>query len=217
MIENLRKYPVYTVAGLSVYYLVGIIGLSVDRTHLLFKSLVPFTLLFSLYFTWLFHEGSGMRIYIAALSVYLAGFLIEVAGVNTGILFGEYSYGKTLGIQLWNTPLIIGVNWLILIYACHIMTGKITRNRWLRYPAGAALMVIYDLVLEPAAIRLDMWSWTGGNIPLQNYAGWFASSLVLLIIFDLVVKDVRNKIAVPLFIIQILFFLSLNIINYISG
>lgn len=214
MIENLRKYPSYTVTGLSVYYLVGIIGLSVDRTHTLFQSLVPFTLLFSLYFLWLFHEGGGVRFYLGAIVIFLAGFFIEVAGVNTGMIFGEYSYGKTLGIQVWNTPLIIGVNWLILIYSCRVLTAKYIGNRWWRYLAGAAILVIYDIVLEPAAIRLEMWSWAGGDIPLQNYAGWFLSSVILFIILDFFLKDVRNKIAPALFIIQFAFFLILDIIHF---
>jgi putative membrane protein len=214
MIENLRKYPSYTVTGLSVYYLVGIIGLSIDRTHTLFQSLVPFTLLFSLYFLWLFHEGGGVRFYSGATVIFLAGFFIEVAGVNTGMIFGEYSYGKTLGIQVWNTPLIIGINWLILVYSCRVITAKFIRNRWWRYLAGATLLLIYDIVLEPAAIRLDMWTWAGGNIPLQNYAGWFISSMMLFIILDFFVKDVRNKIAPALFIIQFAFFLILDIIHF---
>lgn len=212
MIENLRKYPVATMILISLYYLVGIIGLTLPSSESLFRALVPFTLLFSLYFLWLFHEGGGNRIYLAAGIIYLAGFLVEVAGVNTGVIFGEYSYGETLGYQLWNTPLIIGVNWLILIYSCRALTGLFFENRWLRYVSGAFLLVLYDSFLEPVAIRLDMWNWSDGIIPAQNYIGWFVTSLVLFIILDLNNKDVRNKIAPALFIIQFLFFLILNII-----
>jgi uncharacterized membrane protein len=216
MIENARKYPVITVLILCLYYLVGIVGLSIEKTQSLFQALVPFTLLFSLYFLWLFHENADLRIYLTGLAIYLAGYLVESAGVNTGAIFGNYVYGKTLGIKLWNTPLMIGVNWLLLIYSCWALTGLFTGNRWLRYFAGSALMVIYDIALEPVAIRLDMWNWYGEAVPLQNYAGWFITSLILFIFLDRNRKNIKNKIAPSLFIIQFMFFIILNIIYHFS-
>jgi putative membrane protein len=212
MIENVRKYPVATVAVISFYYVVGLVGLSLDRTQVLFRALVPFTLLFSLYFLWLFHEGLNLRLYLTALAILVLGYGIEAVGVNTGIIFGNYEYGPTLGTKLWNTPLMIGVNWLLLIYSCWVLTGVFTGNRWLRYLSGSVLMVIYDLALEPVAIRLDMWNWFGVPVPIQNYVAWFFVSLLLFVLLDLNLKQIRNKIAPAMFIIQLVFFIILNII-----
>jgi len=171
MIENIRKYPVATVLVLCLYYAVGLAGLSIEWTRPIFQALIPFTLLCSLFFLWLFHENADLRIYLTGLAIYLAGYLVESVGVNTGAVFGEYVYGKTLGIKLWNTPLVIGVNWLLLIYSCWVLTGLFTGNRWLRDFIASGLMVIYDIALEPVAIRLDMWNWFGASVPLQNYTG----------------------------------------------
>ncbi len=215
MIENIRKYPSGLIAFLSFFYLVGVAGLSWERTRPLFEALVPFTLLFSLYFLWLFHEQHNLRFYLAALGIFILGFLVEVAGVNSGMIFGHYIYGETLGVKLWNTPLMIGVNWLLLIYTSWVLTGHITENRWLRYALGGTAMVLYDVFLEPVAIRLDMWNWLNGQVPLQNYAAWFVVSVILLILLDLNTKQLKNKIAPSLFIIQLVFFLFLNIVfNY---
>ena len=216
MIENVRKYPVATVLVLCFYYMVGLAGLSLEKTQSLFQALIPFTLLCSLYFLWLFHEKADLRIYLTGLAIYLTGYLVESVGVNTGAIFGDYVYGKTLGIKLWNTPLMIGVNWLLLIYSCWALSGIFTVNRWLRYLAGSTLMVLYDFALEPVAIRLDMWNWHGEAVPLQNYAGWFLTSMILFIFLDLSTKDLKNKIAPALFIIQFIFFIILNIIFYYS-
>lgn len=216
MIERARNYPIASIAVISFYYMVGLVGLSIDSTQSLFQALVPFTLLFSLYFLWLFHEGTNPRLYITALAIYILGFLVESAGVNTGAVFGSYIYGKTLGVKLWNTPLMIGVNWLLLIYSCWALTGSFTTNRWLRYLAGSVLMVLYDIALEPVAIRLDMWNWYGEQVPLQNYIGWFLTSFILFVIMDLNVKIIKNKIAAAMFMIQLMFFIILNIINYLS-
>jgi putative membrane protein len=214
MIEKVRKYPVALIIFLSFFYLVGVVGLSAERTRPVFQALVPFTLLFSLYFLWLFHEQHSLRFYITCLGIFLLGFLVEVAGVNTGLIFGEYFYGRTLGVKIWNTPLMIGVNWLLLIYTVWVLTGFITGNRWLRYALGGLAMVMYDIFLEPVAIRIDMWNWHGADVPLQNYLAWFVVSVILLVLLDLNVKNLKNKIAPSLFIIQIVFFVLLNIVFY---
>lgn len=212
MIENVRKYPLLLIIFLSLFYLVGVFGLTCERTQSVFQSLVPFTLLFSLYFLWLFHENPTRRFFLSAFVIMLLGYLVEVAGVNTGVIFGEYVYGKTLGAKIWNTPLMIGVNWLLLIYSAWVLTGFITRNRWLRYLLGGAAMLLYDIVLEPMAIRLDMWNWHGEKVPYQNYFAWFVISVILFIILDMNTRHLKNKIAPALFIIQVVFFVLLNII-----
>jgi len=45
MIERVRKYPTITVIVIGFYYLVGVLGLSLEKTQSLFMALVPFTLL----------------------------------------------------------------------------------------------------------------------------------------------------------------------------
>ncbi len=57
-----------------------------------------------------------------------------------------------------------------------------------------------------------MWHWDNATIPVRNYIGWFLSSLVLFSILDLAIKDIKNKIAPALFIIQFVFFVILNIL-----
>jgi uncharacterized membrane protein len=212
MIENVRKYPRATIIALAIYYAVGVFGLSMETTFSLFRALVPFTLLCSLYFLWLFHEGTDWKNYLVFFALFVMGYSIEAIGVNTGVIFGSYTYGTTLGFSILGTPLVIGVNWLILIYCSWIVTGLFLQNRWLRYLAGSSFMVLYDLALESVAIRLDMWTWYGNMIPLRNYVAWFLISMIFFIFLDLTVKQVRNKIAAALFIIQFMFFILLNVI-----
>ena len=49
--------------------------------------------------------------------IYIIGVLVEIIGVNSSIVFGDYYYGQALGLQIFGTPLIIGVNWLTLSLA----------------------------------------------------------------------------------------------------
>ena len=39
------------------------------------------------------------------------GFAVEVIGVATGLLFGDYSYGTGLGPKVLDVPLLMGVLW----------------------------------------------------------------------------------------------------------
>ncbi len=45
-------------------------------------------------------------------------------------------------------------------------------------------MLLMDLLIEPVAIHLGYWSWTGGDIPIQNYLSWFVISLVMALVMQ---------------------------------
>jgi bisanhydrobacterioruberin hydratase len=73
------------------------------------SGLVPFALILGFAGVLLFHEAKwDLKTLTAFVLVYISGFVIESVGVNTGLIFGEYIYGGTLGYQIFETPLIIG-------------------------------------------------------------------------------------------------------------
>lgn len=194
-----------------LYYSVGFAGLSLPPTREMFISLMPFSLLLSFAILLYFHKKWRVTDVIIFLSIAIAGFLIEVLGVATGQVFGSYSYGRALGFSLFDTPLMIGINWLMLTYCVFTITED-TKFVWpLKAFFAAALMVVYDFFMEPVAIRLDMWSWGGGSIPLQNYQAWFIISIIFLSIMHLARVKTNNQVAVWLFGSQFVFFLLLNI------
>ena len=45
---------------------------------------------------------------------------------------------------------------------------------------GASLATIFDALMEPVAVRLGYWQWSGGVIPWFNYASWWLVSLSML-------------------------------------
>lgn len=145
----------------------------------------------------------------------LGGWFLELAGVQTGLIFGEYSYGATLGPQLGGTPFMIGLNWAMLVYASSSIILRFFANAplWLRSLLGASLMVSLDLFIEPAAVRYDMWSW--GNIPYnsllvapwQNYAVWWLAAFGLQFFFGHFLGPRRNPALEFLFLWQSVFFL----------
>ena len=132
-----------------------------------------------------------------------------MVGVNTGRIFGAYQYGPVLGFKLWNTPLSIGVNWLLLTYCSAMFVNQFADKKapWLlKAVCATAIMVCLDVLIEPVAIKTGMWSWAGNVVPMQNYLGWYLSALPLQILLFSVVKDHKNSVAVVVFILQIIFF-----------
>jgi bisanhydrobacterioruberin hydratase len=200
---------VWIIGFLIIFYGVGVAGLSYPDTRDLFISLMPFSLLLGISLMLVNHSKWKRKHIWIFIIIALMGFLIEVAGVVTGDVFGNYTYGWALGITLWGTPPLIGLNWMMLTYCVNIIMGKTSLNKIGQIFFGSLLLVIYDLIMEPVAIQLHMWNWAGGFIPVQNYIAWFIISAVMLTIIH--TTSFRNPVAPALFFIQMGFFLLLNI------
>jgi len=162
-----------------------------------------------------------------SLFIIISGFLIELIGVKTGNLFGDYAYGNALGPKLMDIPVIIGFNWLVVIYCsgCFVnmlfdkfqqaKPGSTANLNFFRKFAvvfdGACVALLLDWIMEPVAVKLDFWTWGGdGTIPLFNYVCWFVISAIMLTVFQYLAIDKRNKFAVNLLLIQAMFFLLLR-------
>lgn len=198
-----------------ILHLVGIAGFSIESTQALFQWLTPFNLLISLGLLLWLHPGRNNEFILLSALVALLGYLIEVVGVNTGYLFGDYTYGQTLGFQLWRTPVIIGVNWLMMIYYTSAIAKRITGERAIQVVIGATLMVLMDLLIEPVAIKFDYWTWSGAGVPFQNYLGWFIAALLLHLLYLRVERTRENDAALYLAFAQLIFFSVLNILRTI--
>jgi uncharacterized membrane protein len=154
-------------------------------------------------------EGINRR-YISWFAIIaLSGYLIELIGIITGLIFGEYAYGSGLGPKLFDVPLIIGLNWAILVFATAALVQHLSWPSWLKAAVAATLMVAYDIFLEPVAIHFDFWTWAGGSIPIQNYAAWWLIAYLMLLGTFKFVNNLKNRLAAYVIAIQTLFFIIL--------
>lgn len=204
---------VYICAFLVVlFHVVGLWGFLNPEYTSLFKKLVPFHLLLMLVLMVLSHQDRNRYFWIFLASAYTAGFVIELLGVNTGAIFGDYTYGATLGPKFAEIPLLIGVNWILVIYSTGVFLKQFKiKNHIIRALIGAFLVTALDVLIEPVAIKFDYWSWENLEVPFQNYVGWFAFSFLMMRFFFLMKFHKTNLAAVTLFVVQFLFFLLLNI------
>ena len=195
-----------------LFHIVGLYGFLTPALELLFIKLVPYHLLLMLGLMLVTVNDRSLGLIKFTVGVYLAGFFIEVIGVNTGQIFGDYIYGTALGIKLWATPLLIGVNWLILVYSTGVFLETFNfKCKWLFSAFGAGILLGIDFLIEPVAIRFDYWSWFEGVIPVQNYLGWYIFSYCLFLFFSASNFNKKNKAAVVLLFAQLCFFLALNL------
>jgi len=141
------------------------------------------------------------------LLIFVLGFMAEWIGIHKAWLFGNYVYGDTLGIKVNGVPLIIGVNWFLLVYSAGVLMQQARlKSIWLRIIAGALILVLLDVLIEPVAIRFNYWHWVENIIPAKNYICWFLLSALMLFVFEKFGFKKQSMVGVVLLIAQFIFF-----------
>ena len=209
---KLRKEKVAKIL-IYIFYTVGVFGFLMPEFLSFFKHLIPLALILSFILLAVFQpkEAVDRSFIIVFGSIYLSGLIIEIIGVNTGVVFGEYSYGSNLGFKLFNTPIIIGLNWLILVYTSSALFERLNINSIYKVLLASICMLGYDIVLEKIAPKIGMWNWNGVEAPLRNFLAWFIISFIFQVVIKVVGIRVENPVAKNLFISQFIFFLILSI------
>lgn len=226
MLNRFTKFEIATAIAI-LFHTIGLVGL-LFFDHAFFLAATPMNLLLSFGLLIWTQTSKNFAFYIFILTCFAVGVCVEIIGVNTGLLFGDYTYGHVLGPKVKNVPLLIGVNWFIIIYCCGISIHTLLMKAITRIAAdtgkepialkalsviidGATLAIFFDWLMEPVAVKLGYWVWNGdGSIPMFNYICWFVVSLLLLISFHFAKFNKQNKFAVNLLLIQLMFFLLLR-------
>jgi putative membrane protein len=199
---------------LIILYIVGLIGVTLPL-HKDFMLLTPLNLLTTFVIAVYADKNKNAGLYLVLAFCYLFGFFLELAGVQSGLIFGQYTYGATLGPKIWGTPLIIGINWAMLVYA----SVSISNSYFTDFPTivkaavGATLMVLLDIFIEPVAVKFDFWSWASAPMnklivaPLENYIVWWLAAFLLNYLVQTILPAIKNRAIEVLFYLQLLFFI----------
>ena len=217
------KYRKITFIVILLMYFAGTVGLLIPYTQPYFKLAAPLNLWISLILLLLFHQDFNKSFILTAIFIFLAGFFVEVAGVHTGMIFGKYWYGQTLGTKFLDVPLVIGANWLLLVYCSSVSVKVVFSNVkhksfftsiFIQSITASMLMVGLDYLIEPVAISLDFWHWQSGIIPTQNFQTWFLLSFGFNYLFLSAAFLKANSLALLLLFLQFLFFISISIFHH---
>ena len=208
-----------------LFHISGLIGILCTPYKVFFVNSTPVVLLTMFLLLSSTEKKVAQDDFIFFLISFIIGLTTEIIGVNTGLLFGDYQYGSVLGPKLFGVPLLIGLNWFIIVFC----SGSVC-SQWLNFlqkkfdvnvPSsvfkigvvigGAAIATCFDIILEPAAVKLQFWSWENGHIPIFNYICWFSISVILLSVKMYFSKLSAQPFSIALLSIQAVFFLVLNL------
>ena len=117
----------------------------------------------------------------------VGGFAVEVVGVHTGVPFGRYEYGDTLGAKLLGVPLVIAFAWPMLAWPAAVAARRLCRTFPVRVVVGAWALAAWDVFLDPQMVAAGHWTWADptphlpgvSNVPLSDFGGWLLVSLAI--------------------------------------
>jgi putative membrane protein len=136
---------------------------------------------------------------LAAVTV-VGGFAVEVIGVHTGVPFGRYHYTGGLGATLFGVPVVIALAWTMLAWPAALAARRLCRGPVGRVLLGGWALAAWDVFLDPQMVAADHWHWADPHphlpavpsVPLGNYAGWLAVSLLVSLALQWVLRDLPD-------------------------
>ncbi|RYY36915.1 MAG: carotenoid biosynthesis protein [Sphingobacteriaceae bacterium] len=201
----------WLIVFIILFHTVGILGFAIVKTRALFLTLVPFHLLLMAALVIKSHNKINKRFIVFFIIACITGYGVEWIGTSTGLLFGSYGYGKTLGTQVLGVPLLMGVLWFLMVYSAGVaMRLSGIKHKLLRALTGAVLLTLLDWLIEPIAMRFDYWDWQNDVIPFTNYVCWFIISFVLLCVFELCWFKKQSGVAAVFLFTQFIFFIAMR-------
>ncbi len=177
---KLNRFYSFDIVFIAIIHIVGIIGIRLFPELFLKTSFISIIIPLLLF---LYRVKPNRKDSILISLVYIIAFFSEWIGVCFGWLFGDYTYGDSLGFKFDGVPVIMGANWLLLCLVSRELVGKLFSNNLLIIITSSFLMVLIDVLMEPLSNQLDFWSWKNNIIPFSNYVDWFLVAILNQTIF----------------------------------
>ena len=195
-----------SVGMIWLFHISGALGIMYGNKEL-FLQTTPINLFFTFMLLFINQKNPDQRVGWAAILAFSLGMIVEILGVNYGLIFGSYSYGQNLGVTIFGVPILIGANWVVLSFITGSMGDALWKNnKILAAISGAALMVLIDLVIEPVAPVFGYWSFSDDVAPLSNYIGWFLVAVPIQLGIQYWIREKEFTFSAHLVLIHFLFF-----------
>ena len=182
----------------------GFFGILSDQKDF-FLSSSPYVLTVTL-FLLVVNNSLEKKFLLRLFYIFFLGLTVEIIGVNFSFFFGEYKYGDNLGIKIFDVPVVIGFNWVLLIILTGNFADRIFQKSILgKVLFGSTMMILLDLLIEISAPKLDYWEFTVNPVPFSNYLWWFIFSFLFHFIYQSNIKK-EYIVSTNILIIHFLFF-----------
>lgn len=130
----------------------------------------------------------------AAAAVAAGTTVVERVGTRLGVPFGRYAYTSALRPTFVGVPAIVPLAWFAMAVpareTAHAALGS-KSSVTTRIAVGSAALTAWDLFLDPQMVGEGYWRWAERGryrgIPMSNFAGWFATGLVVMAFLEVVI------------------------------
>ena len=144
---------------------------------------------------------SGRILVTFAITIFSVGWTFESLSILSGFPFGSYHYTELMAPFLGHVPVFVMPAYCVMGYICWSMAGILvscldsdtdtdTLLRWGAPVVAAALMVVWDLSMDPLRATVEQrWIWRDGGahlgVPLENFFGWAFVTWIMFQVFSL--------------------------------
>ena len=114
---------------------------------------------------------------------------VEAYAVATGIPYGRFAYSADLGYRVFGlVPWTVAFAYLSMLLGAVTLAAAAAGTSWSRLiPAGILVLLLVDLVIDPAVVHAGLWVWPDGGayygVPASNFAGWVLTGVVYIMLF----------------------------------
>lgn len=137
-------------------------------------------------------------------SIFILGIyavVIETLAIMTGFPYSPFHYTELIGTKLFGyTPFTLPFAYVPLFMGCIYLaslfweeTSTYRKNILKVVMITALLVLIADLVLDPAAVALNFWVYEYSGffygVPLQNFLGWILTGIIAALIGLLLFRE----------------------------
>jgi isopentenyl-diphosphate delta-isomerase len=115
--------------------------------------------------------------------------VVETLAIATGFPYGHFRYSEMLGYRIGGyAPWTIVLAWTPLVLTAYAVAARAVGSPFFRPFLVAALLMVFDLVIDPGAVKMGFWQYPHGGgfygVPLSNYLGWLLSGLIAGSVFE---------------------------------
>ena len=134
---------------------------------------------------------------IIILSIF--AFSIETFAIISGFPYSPFHYTDMIGMKIFSyTPFTVPFAYVPLFLGCIYLASVRFKDNLKLIIASAILVLVADLILDPAAVSLNFWVYEYSSIfygvPLQNFLGWILTGIMATIICLMMFrKEIRGN------------------------
>jgi putative membrane protein len=125
----------------------------------------------------------------------LYAFIIETFAIITGFPYSSFHYTDQIGFKIAGyTPYTLPFAYVPIFLGSIYLASIISRNIYSYFLITTFIVLLVDIMLDPAAVALKFWIYHSPgifyNVPLMNFLGWILTGfLAALITYPLLSKE----------------------------